>query len=190
ASPSISPSLLPLPRHLPLAAAAFPTQRPPSRRRYLPLPGDLPPAVSPSRRPPSPPAPAKHRWEPHHGAPATHTSRRAHHGEQGADPPATTQHPPRWRPRKAADRPNRLQRWMIPFLISTSQRMKTTCYANHGWKLAVILSPTPARGGNHDFAWRLRRKRRKRMSAFWLMLSYVMLSGISVVNASEFCCYF
>ncbi|CAL5020078.1 unnamed protein product [Urochloa decumbens] len=36
----------------------------------------------------------------------------------------------------------------------TKQRMKTMFSANRGWKLAVILSSTPARGGNpFGFVW-------------------------------------
>ncbi|CAO2167252.1 unnamed protein product, partial [Urochloa humidicola] len=45
ASPSLSSSLLPPPRHLPLAVATSLSQRSPSRRRYLPLPAI---SISPS----------------------------------------------------------------------------------------------------------------------------------------------
>ncbi|KAJ1274676.1 hypothetical protein BS78_05G080100 [Paspalum vaginatum] len=31
----------------------------------------------------------------------------------------------------------------------TSQLMKTMCFAKHGWKLVVVLSPTPGRGRSH-----------------------------------------
>ncbi|CAO2187897.1 unnamed protein product, partial [Urochloa humidicola] len=63
-------------------------------------------------------------------------------------PPAGTLHAPRRRPWRAPDLLNHLQDMCHAWC------MKTMCYANDGCKLAVILSPVPARGGNpFGFVW-------------------------------------